>query len=168
MSERLISADSHVKMTHDQVKSHLSPKFHDDYDEASGAYEARMSRGTGAANRAGAAKVAASHSVFSRPGYWDPVERLKDMDADGVEKEVLYSEVSAFRYLSDVKSGIGETVRRWTADCGRGRVIRIISGSSVSGFRWRCSVWPSRRRTPGGCAWAHSGCWACSSAAASR
>jgi predicted TIM-barrel fold metal-dependent hydrolase len=55
--------------------------------------------------------VAASHSVFSRPGYWDPVERLKDMDADGVEKEVLYSEVSAFRYLSDVKSGIGETVR---------------------------------------------------------
>jgi uncharacterized protein len=111
MSERLISADSHVKMTHDQVKSHLSPKFHDDYDQASGAYEARMSRGTGAANRAGAAKVAASHSVFSRPGYWDPVERLKDMDADGVEKEVLYSEVSAFRYLSDVKSGIGETVR---------------------------------------------------------
>ena len=111
MSERLISADSHVKMTHDQVKSHLSPKFHDDYDEASGAYEARMSRGTGAANRAGAAKVAASHSVFSRPGYWDPVERLKDMDADGVEKEVLYSEVSAFRYLSDVKSGIGETIR---------------------------------------------------------
>ena len=61
-----------------------------------------------------------------------------------------------------------ETVRRWTADCGRGRGIRTTSGSSVSGFRWRCSVWPSRRRTPGGCAWERWGCWACSSAAASR
>src|ERR1700722_15171048 len=111
MTERLISADSHVKMTHEQVKAHLATKFHEAYDEASGAYEARMRQGTGAANRAAAAKFAASNSVFSRPGYWDPVERLKDMDTDGVEKEVLYSEVSAFRYLSDVKDGVGETGR---------------------------------------------------------
>jgi uncharacterized protein len=111
MAERLISADSHVKMTHEQVKAHLATKFHEAYDEASGAYEARMRQGTGAANRAAAAKFAASNSVFSRAGYWDPVERLKDMDTDGVEKEVLYSEVSAFRYLSDVKGGVGETVR---------------------------------------------------------
>ena len=39
-------------------------------------------------------------------------------------------------------SGIAETVRRWTADCGHGRGIRITSGSSVSGSRWRCSVLP--------------------------
>jgi predicted TIM-barrel fold metal-dependent hydrolase len=114
MPERLVSADSHVKMTHDQVKEHLPPGLHGAYDEASGAYEARMSRGTGAANRAGAkanAQVAASNSVFGRPSYWDPVERLKDMDADGVDVEVLYSEVSAFRYLSDVKGGVMESVQ---------------------------------------------------------
>ena len=62
----------------------------------------------------------------------------------------------------------GRRRRRWTADCGRGRGIRTTSGSSASGSRWHCSVWPSRRRTHGGCAWAHWGCWACSSAAAFR
>jgi predicted TIM-barrel fold metal-dependent hydrolase len=111
MSERLISADSHVKMSHDQVKTHLASKFHEAYDEASGVYEARMSRGTGAANRAGAKGIAASNAAFSRPSYWDPQERLKDMDVDGVDVEVLYSEVSAFRYISDVKEGLTETVR---------------------------------------------------------
>jgi len=110
MSERLISADSHVKMTHEQVKQHLAPAHHDAYDAAAGAYEARMSIGTGAANRAGA-KMAAANSAFARPGYWDPVERLKDMDTDGVEAEVLYSEVSAFRYLADVEGSTAEAVR---------------------------------------------------------
>jgi uncharacterized protein len=111
MTERLISADSHVKMSHEQVKAHLASKHHWAYDQAAGAYEARMSRGTGAANRAGAAQVAASNAVFARPGYWDPVERLKDMDIDGVDTEVLYSEVSAFRYLSDITDGVGEAIR---------------------------------------------------------
>jgi predicted TIM-barrel fold metal-dependent hydrolase len=115
-TERLVSADSHVKMTHEQVKAHLAPHLHEAYDAAAGAYEERMSTGSGAANRAGAAAaarrgLAASNSVFGRDGYWDPVERLKDMDADGVDVEVLYSEVSAFRYISDVEGGVGETVR---------------------------------------------------------
>jgi predicted TIM-barrel fold metal-dependent hydrolase len=70
-----------------------------------------MSRGTGAANRAGARQIAASNSAFLRDGYWDPVERLKDMDTDGVRTEVLYSEVSAFRYLNDVKQGTSEVVQ---------------------------------------------------------
>ena len=128
MTERLVSADSHVKMTHEQVKSHLSKGFHAAYDEAAGAYESRMSRGAGAVNRAGAAgngastkateddnpggqAGAASNSVFTRQSYWDPKARLLDMDTDGVEVEVLYSEVSAFRYLSDVKEGLTEVVR---------------------------------------------------------
>ena len=40
-------------------------------------------------------------------------------------------------------------------------------GSSVSGFRWRCSVWPSRLGRWWVCL-GHWGCWACSWAAASR
>ncbi len=114
MAERLVSADSHVKMSHDQVKRHLATSHHDAYDRAAGAYEARMSRGTGAANRAGATSgqsIAAANAVFTRPGYWDPVERLRDMDADGVDVEVLYSEVSAFRYLSQVDGAVSEAVR---------------------------------------------------------
>ena len=116
MPERLISADSHVKMDHEQVKAHLPARLHEAYDEAAGTYEAGMKIGAGAANRAGATQkrtdqIAASNSVFTRPGYWDPVERLKDMDVDGVEAEVLYSEVSAFRYISNVKDGVSETVQ---------------------------------------------------------
>jgi uncharacterized protein len=116
MSERLISADSHVKMTHEQVKQHLPARLHNAYDDASGAYEARMRTGVGAANQAGAkqrpaSQLTVSNAAFTRPAYWDPVERLKDMDTDGVEVEVIYSEVSAFRYLSNVKDGVTETVQ---------------------------------------------------------
>jgi len=115
VTERLISADSHVKMTHDQIKRYLPQHLQEAYDTAAAAYEGRMSRGTGAANRAGAtqvaAQIAASNAAFTRDGYWDPVARLADMDADGVEAEVLYSEVSAFRYLATVEDGVNETVR---------------------------------------------------------
>jgi predicted TIM-barrel fold metal-dependent hydrolase len=124
MPERLVSADSHVKMTHSQVKAHLPSSLHRAYDDAATGYEARMSRGTGQANRAGAVGgtktseaskaqngIAAQNAAFTRPAYWDPMERLADMDADGVEIEVLYSEVSAFRYVSDVKDGVAETVQ---------------------------------------------------------
>src|SRR3954453_13293782 len=101
-------------MSHDQVRAHLAPAHHEAYDRASGAYEARMTRGTGAANRAGAQMAAgngATNAAFTRPSYWDPAERLRDMDADGVDVEVLYSEVSAFRYLSNVDGAVSEAVR---------------------------------------------------------
>ena len=34
MATRLISADSHVSVQHDQVKAHLASKYHDAYDDA--------------------------------------------------------------------------------------------------------------------------------------
>ena len=112
MTERLISADSHVKVAHEQIKANLATKYHEAYDDAVAAFGARMARGVGAANAAGAAmKAADKNSAFNEPGYWDPVERLKDMDLDGVEAEVLYSEVSAFRYLSEMKEGTSDSVR---------------------------------------------------------
>jgi uncharacterized protein len=112
MTERIISADSHIRVTHDQVKANLASKFHASYDAAVEAFTARMMRGAGAANAAGAAmKAADKNAAFNRPGYWDPVERLKDMDTDGVEAEVLYSEVSAFRYLAEIEEGADESVR---------------------------------------------------------
>ncbi len=126
MTDRLISADSHLHITHDQVKRYLEPRHHAVYDAASDAYERRMAKGTGAANRAGAKMVAvdpeqaaadraeqlaASNAAFSRKGYWDPEARLADMDADGVDVEVLYSEVSAFRYLANVEGAVGPAVR---------------------------------------------------------
>jgi uncharacterized protein len=111
-TERLISADSHVKVTHEQIKANLEPQFHQAYDDAVRAFGERMARGAGAANAAGAAmKAADKNAAFNQPGYWDPIARLEDMDRDGVDAEVLYSEVSAFRYLADMKEGQSESVR---------------------------------------------------------
>jgi predicted TIM-barrel fold metal-dependent hydrolase len=117
--ERLISADSHVAVSHDQIKSHLAKKFHNDYDTAVAAFAERMSRGTGAANQAGMKmkrsdapkRAIGANAQFGRPGYTDPTERLHDMDQDGVDVEVLYSEVSAFRYIPDLASGASEATR---------------------------------------------------------
>ena len=74
--ERLISADSHVAITHEQVRAHLARAFHADYDAAVAAFTQRMARGTAAANQAGM-KLKRSDSdahiganaVFKRPGY---------------------------------------------------------------------------------------------------
>jgi hypothetical protein len=35
---RLISADDHVDLSHEQIKANLSTKFHDDYDAAVGEF----------------------------------------------------------------------------------------------------------------------------------
>ncbi len=112
MTERLISADSHVQVSHDQIKANLAARYHQAYDDAVGAFAQRMARGAGAANQAGAAmKAADANAAFHRPGYGDPVARLADMDSDGVDAEVIYSEVSAFRYLADMTEGMSESVR---------------------------------------------------------
>jgi predicted TIM-barrel fold metal-dependent hydrolase len=106
----LISADSHVTVTHDDVKKHLSPKFYEAYDAA----VAQMGGG-GTAIRAGQNTMpkgfeGVRHAI-GRPGNSNPIERLKDMDQDGVDVEVLYCEFSAFRYLYLIKDGWREATR---------------------------------------------------------
>jgi len=108
--ERLISSDSHVNVTQDQVKAHLASKYHAEYDAAVEEFTHRvLSKGSGKANRA--KMIEYDHPAWGRPGTHDPYERLKDMDLDGVDSEVCYCEVSAFRYLYLVKDGWREATR---------------------------------------------------------
>ena len=80
MTERIISADSHVKVEHDQIKANLATRYHESYDEAVTAFQERMSRGAAKANQAGAVmKAAEGNAAFLQPAYWDPIERLKAM-----------------------------------------------------------------------------------------
>jgi len=109
VSERLVSADSHVHVRHEQVKEHLASRYHDDYDAAVQAFAARMGGGAGRANQDSMKDN--PHAAFTRAGYFDPVERLKDMDTDGVAVEVIYSEVSGFRYLYLLKDGSTQATR---------------------------------------------------------
>jgi predicted TIM-barrel fold metal-dependent hydrolase len=109
--DRLISSDSHVNVTHEQVKSHLASRFHEEYDAAVAAWEKNLygGRGAGQVNRQGTQFY--RHPAAGRPGNGDPAERLKDMDTDGVDVEVLYCEVSAFRYLYLLENGWKEATQ---------------------------------------------------------
>jgi predicted TIM-barrel fold metal-dependent hydrolase len=108
--ERIISSDSHVTTTHDAVKSNLASKFHEAYDDA----VAQMGGG-GVATRKGQNTMPFDltkvNHAFGRPGTYDGKERLVDMDADGVDVEVLYCEFSAFRYLYMIKDGWREATQ---------------------------------------------------------
>ena len=67
--ERIISADSHVAITQDQVKANLDPKFHPDYDKAQQAFAARVAANMSSAKVNADAMKRNPHAAFSRPGY---------------------------------------------------------------------------------------------------
>jgi predicted TIM-barrel fold metal-dependent hydrolase len=113
----LVSADSHVNVAHDAIKARLASKYHDEYDRAVEGFMHQMAGGAGSVNAAWAtdrqrqqtganAKRFAKHS---RPGYQDGAARLADMDLDRVQTEVVYSELSFFRYSGNLREGQFET-----------------------------------------------------------
>lgn len=90
MSRRLFSADSHCVITSDQVKANLASRYHAAWDAGMAKFDAQRNE-----EMAGG-KLELEDFVdleaASHPGYFDSAERLKAMDADGVECEVMYSE----------------------------------------------------------------------------
>ena len=122
--ERLISSDDHVDVGHDDVKSHLASKFHDDYDRGVEQFRTTvMSTASAEANQRWREQQGLApdptvsmanrrrHEAAGRPGHTDAKARLQDMDFDGVDASVSYCEVSAFRYLYLIKNGWEEATR---------------------------------------------------------
>jgi predicted TIM-barrel fold metal-dependent hydrolase len=102
MTARIISADSHVSMDHGRVKEHLAPRFHEAYDVAAAEHQKRVSQGAAASNLG---------AHWYRPGHFDGAAHLVDMDIDGLDVEVVYCEVSGFRYLYRLSEGAIEATR---------------------------------------------------------
>lgn len=100
---KFFSVDSHVVITSDQVKKNLASKFHDAWDRGIAAYDKRQIEDLQAGEKLELEDFVDLEAA-RHPGYFDPNERLKAMDADGVQCEVLYSE---FDFTSKVYS-IGE------------------------------------------------------------
>jgi uncharacterized protein len=97
---RLISADSHVLITSDVLRDHLPNSLHETYDEGMKTHAAMDDE------MRGGGKLSLEDfdmEAVGDPGYRDPVARLAAMDRDGVEAEVLYSELSAFRIFGLMK-----------------------------------------------------------------
>src|SRR3984957_5937416 len=91
---RLISADSHVAVRLDVIRERIPSTLQPAFDEAI-AQQAREED-----ERRAGRKLSLDDwdmDAFRDPGYHDPVARLAAMDRDGVDAEVIYSEVSAFR-----------------------------------------------------------------------
>ena len=117
MKERIISADSHASIPHAKVLEYLPEAAHEPLREAQMAfYQAKMAMRPQKAKAATAPMpnmgAGAPWEAAGREGEHDPIERLKDMDTDGVDAEVLYmgSGGEAFygvprEYLVDVFRG---------------------------------------------------------------
>jgi predicted TIM-barrel fold metal-dependent hydrolase len=107
MTTRLISVDSHVRIEPGQIKANLASRYHSAWDEAIAELDAQHREELGGVDP----KVLAagfSHEAFTDAGYYDPVARLKAMERDHVDAEVLYSEVSAFRHYPHMGEGYRE------------------------------------------------------------
>src|SRR5258708_2043716 len=104
MTTRLISVDSHVRIAPDQIKANLARRYHEAWDAAVAAEQVQHLQELGGLDpRVLAAGF--SHEAMSDPGYSEGPARLKAMDRDGVDAEVLYSEVSAFRHYPLMREG---------------------------------------------------------------
>ena len=118
--ERIISADSHVAIQHEAVLGHLPARYHEDYQrciaEAGQRMAKKAKRMAPAEKGGGNPSQQANWSAAGRPGEWDPVERLKDMDIDGVEAEVLYCQIDAGAAVFAMKDGGREAAFRAFAD----------------------------------------------------
>jgi predicted TIM-barrel fold metal-dependent hydrolase len=126
MAERIISADSHFEIPAERVLEYMPAKHKAAYEGLRAEVAARiaaMMGGNGAAQPAlrnkpaGFTQAAEVPRVtdmpwpaFGRPGGSDPFERLKDMDIDQVEAEVLYlnfGDVDMFYQLDDEACSAG-------------------------------------------------------------
>jgi predicted TIM-barrel fold metal-dependent hydrolase len=108
--ERLISVDSHVFTTHAEIKSHLPQPWHDEYDEGVAKFAVLDGEQRGGVPMKLPTR-AMEQAALERPGYRDPKDRLSDMDTDGIDVEVLYSEVSGFRNIALMTKGREEAAR---------------------------------------------------------
>ena len=103
-SERIISADSHVTIRDEAVIGHLASKHHKAYEKAKAEAMARMMKKAKPKKPGANTELPVGGSdkpweAAGRAGEFDPIERLKDMDIDGVEAEVLYTRRYEVRYF---------------------------------------------------------------------
>ena len=98
--ERLISADSHVAISVDGIRERVPVALREAFDDAIAQQAAIDDELKGGSS---CPLDDWDMEAFRDPGYREPVARLAAMDRDGVDAEVLYSEVSAFRAFGLVK-----------------------------------------------------------------
>jgi predicted TIM-barrel fold metal-dependent hydrolase len=85
----VISADSHLTITNAALLSHV-PERHQ--DAAKDYLAARTGGSIGSSGTSQQSENERFWPALGRKGQYDPLERLKDMDTDGIDVEVLYTQ----------------------------------------------------------------------------
>ena len=149
---KLFSADSHVSEPLDLWTSRLDRRFRDraphveeiekdgkrlEYWVFEGFEPHRLSVGVAAAAKAGDRQAfrARGNYADARPGGWDPAERLKDQDVDGVDGEVLHTTLG-FRLFwlldGDLQRACFRVYNDWLAEYCRHSPPRLVGLGLVS------------------------------------
>jgi hypothetical protein len=105
--ERLVSCDSHVQFTNEWIKDRLSARLKTRWDEAC----AKMEEYQATELRRGLPQLQIEDFVdmdaAMDPGHFEPHAKLKAMDRDGVQSEVIFPEVGA------IGLALKATTTRW-------------------------------------------------------
>ena len=110
-TQTLFSADSHFSVSAALVKAKMPAKYRDAYDAAARAVEVPKVAAMHARGGPSLDLSSFQHEAAKHPGYADPVERLRAMDLDGVQHELLFSDLSAFRVFHRVTDGWRDAAR---------------------------------------------------------
>jgi predicted TIM-barrel fold metal-dependent hydrolase len=116
VTERIISADSHVNIRTEDVFRHLDARYHDAYLEGQKASWRRMLRAK-PQKKAQMPNMGegAPWEAAGRPGAYDPNARLADMDQDHVDAEVLYADPTGGAQFYEMDEGHLEALRAFNS-----------------------------------------------------
>jgi predicted TIM-barrel fold metal-dependent hydrolase len=99
----VISADSHLTITNTALLSHVPSA---DQQQAKDFLATRTGASIGSSGTAQTSEDERFWPALGRKGQYDPVERLKDMDTDGIDVEVLYTQGDAYMMPAGDPAGI--------------------------------------------------------------
>src|SRR5689334_18540012 len=139
---RLISSDSHVTMPDAAWPSYLSPEFRDRAprveqtdDGDVRVFEGRRTPIMTLDNLAGKKpeefKLNVRKLEEQRSGAWDPAERIKDMDTDGVDAEVLYVGGPLASADRELRLNSVRGYNRWLSDYASSAPGRLLGVAAI-------------------------------------
>ncbi|MGW7577164.1 amidohydrolase family protein [Streptomyces sp. NPDC054765] len=104
----IISSDCHAGLPTEGYRPYLDARFHRAFDEFLGQRDARRAEATrlGIRNDAFAERWFRDHEEGLRGG-WDPAQRIKELDGDGVAAEVVFPDADAVDSGTAAPFGVG-------------------------------------------------------------
>ena len=139
---RLISSDSHVSMPDDAWQTYLDPEFRDrapriertdegDFRVFEGRRTPIMTLDNLAGKKPEEFKLNVRKLEEQRAGAWDPAERVKDMDTDGVDAEVLYVGGPLMSADPELRLNSVRGYNRWLSDYASSAPGRLLGVAAI-------------------------------------